>query len=930
MRRRLFILFFLLLNVAAFAQELTLWYNKPSAKWTDALPIGNGRLGAMIFGGVESDRIQFNEETLWTGEPRDYNRKGAYKYLPQLRQLLFDGKQKEAEALAEEQFMGLKSIEGKRDEWVKKVRALNAQNNPSLVRYDDSKWSTLQVPAYDGWESVGLEGLDGAVWFRTSFELPDNWQGKTLVLDLNGIRDLDYTYVNGKLIGHTESTDPRKYTIPKEALVKGRNVIAIQVLNFFDKGGLAGYKDTSKHIGLYPEGEERSKLSLNKQWKYFVQDDNPPAVPQYQAAYQPFGDLWLKTKAAKVSAYKRELDLTNAVARTTYTSNGIDYAREYFASQPDQVIAVHVTASKRGSISFEASLSSPHKTFTVKKIDARTVALSVQVRNGALHGDSYLGVQTTAGTLTVDGDKLVIENADDATLYLTAATNYKDYNDVSGNSAALCAGAMQRLGNKSYAQIKAAHIAEYQKYFNTFSLNFGRSTNEALPTDERIAKFVSTGDPSLVALYAQYGRYLLISSSRPSSRPANLQGIWNDLLTPPWGSKYTTNINVEMNYWPAESLNLSPMHQPLFRMIDELAQTGKETAREYYDAPGWVLHHNTDLWRGTAPINASNHGIWVSGGSWLSHHLWEHYLFTGDKGFLRTKAYPVMKEAARFFNHYLVKDPATGWLISGPSNSPEHGGLVMGPTMDHGIIRSLFKAVIQAGQILQTDKTFRDSLQQKLTQIAPYQIGKYGQLQEWLQDVDDTADKHRHVSHLWAVYPGTEINWDMPELMQAARQSLIYRGDAATGWSLGWKLNLWARFKEGNHAYKLLQMLLTPAEKGGAGSYHNLFDAHPPFQIDGNFGGAAGIGEMLLQSHTKYIDLLPALPDALANGELKGICARGGFVLTLSWKAGSLQTVSVLSLAGNNCLLRYKGKTISFKTEKGKTYNVNSELVVLK
>jgi alpha-L-fucosidase 2 len=309
-------------------------------------------------------------------------------------------------------------------------------------------------------------------------------------------------------------------------------------------------------------------------------------------------------------------------------------------------------------------------------------------------------------------------------------------------------------------------------------------------------------------------------------------------------------------------------------------------------------------------------------------HLWEHYLFTQDKEFLRTKAYPLMKEAARFYNHFLVKDPKTGWYISTPSNSPEQGGLIAGPSMDHQIIRQLFKDVIAASEILNTNPSFRDSLQQKLPQMAPNQVGKFGQLQEWLQDVDDTANKHRHVSHLWAVYPGNEINWDdTPDLMKAARQSLIYRGDAATGWSLGWKLNLWARFKDGNHAYKLLQMLLSPAEKGGAGSYHNLFDAHPPFQIDGNFGGAAGIGELLVQSHTNYIDLLAALPDALSTGEVKGICARGGFRLNLQWQNGHLQSVVVLSEAGNDCLLRYMGKVISFKTEKGKTYRFNSELL---
>jgi alpha-L-fucosidase 2 len=911
--------------------QLKLWYNKPSAKWTDALPIGNGRLGAMIFGGIQHDRIQFNEETLWTGEPRDYNRKGAYNYLPQIRQLLFEGKQKEAELLAEQHFMGTKSSEGKKEDWFNKVRA-SKNLVYSSSGYDDSKWKTLQMPSYDGWEAVGLEGLDGAVWLRTSFELPASWKGEDLVLDLNRIRDQDFTYVNGKLVGSMETTDARRYVVPKNVLVAGKNTIAVQVLNYYDKGGIAGYKDTSRHISIYPKGKETEKISLVKTWKYFVQNDEPPAVPRYQADYQPFGDVWLNFKNAEaVTNYKKELDIANAIATTSYTSNGINFTREYFASYPDQVITVHLTASKAGSINFECLLNSPHKYSSTKKVDDKTLALSVKVRNGALKGESFLKVEAKNGKAFVQNDKIIVSDADEVTVYLTAATNYKNYKEVSAGPVALCKKWIQNINGKSYDKIKSASIKEYQSYFNTLSIDLGSNENAKFPTDERIDKFASSSDPSLLALYLQYGRYLLISSSRPGTRPANLQGIWNDLLTPPWGSKYTTNINVEMNYWPAELLNLSPMHEPLFRMIDELSQTGNGTAKEYYNAPGWVLHHNTDLWRGTSPINASNHGIWVSGSGWLSHHLWEHYLFTLDKNFLKSRAYPIMKRSAQFYNSYLVKDSKTGWLISGPSNSPEQGGLVMGPSMDHQIIRSLFKAVIDVSEILGIDKAFRDTLQQKLSQIAPDQIGKYGQLQEWLKDVDDTSNKHRHVSHLWAVYPGNEINWDeTPDLMKAARQSLIYRGDAATGWSLGWKLNLWARFKDGDHAYKLLQMLLSPAEKGGAGSYHNLFDAHPPFQIDGNFGGAAGIGEMFVQSHTKYIDLLPALPSALSNGEVKGICARGGFQLYLKWSGGILLSVDVLSLAGGECLLRYKDKIISFKTEKNKTYKLNEELQLLK
>lgn len=931
--RSLFTLAFLFMFITTQAQKekLTLWYNQPAEKWTEALPIGNGRLGAMIFGGVEQDRIQFNEETLWTGKPRDYNRPDAFHYLPQIRKLLFEGKQKEAEKLAGEHFMGLKSKGGDKAKWFKEMRALKGmKGNPAIPGYDDSKWKTITVPTYEGWETAGLEGLDGAVWFRTTFTLPEEWKGKNLVLDLNKVRDQDFTYVNGKLIGTTEgANNHRKYIIPKEALVNGKNTIAIQVLNYFDKGGIAGYKDTSRHIVVYPQGDSaEDAISLNKQWKYFIQNDEPPAVPHYQAAYQPFGDLWLNFKTTdKITGYRRELNLTNAISRTTYSSNGIAYTREYFASQPNQVIVIHLTASKPGNISLEAMLNSPHKYSSVKKTADNTIDLSVKARNGALRGESFLRVVAAKGKVSIKNNKIEIDKADEVTLYLTAATNYKNYKDVSADPVAICDKALQSINGKTYSEIRAAHIKEYQKYFNTLSINLGNSKNEKFPTDERIEKFASSDDPALVALYLQYGRYLLISSSRPGTYPANLQGIWNDKLAPPWGSKYTTNINAEMNYWPAELLNLSPMHQPMFKMIAELAQAGKETAKDYYNAPGWVLHHNTDIWRGTAPIDAPDHGIWVTGGAWLCHQLWEHYLFTQDKTFLKDTAYPIMKQAALFFNSFLIKDPKTGWLISTPSNSPEHGGLVAGPTMDHEIIRDLFSNVIQASEILNTDKILRDTLMEKLARIAPNQIGKYGQLQEWLEDKDDTSDHHRHVSHLWAVYPGSEINWEQtPQLMKAARQSLLYRGDAATGWSLAWKINLWDRFKDGNHAFKLIRMLLSPASIHGEGSYPNLFDAHPPFQIDGNFGGAAGIGEMLLQSQTKYIDLLPALPDALPEGEVKGLCARGGFTINLKWENGKLQQVELFSKAGQPCFLRYHDKVVELKTQKGKTYKFDGEL----
>lgn len=917
----------MLLPALSQAQSYTLWYTKPAEKWTDALPVGNGRIGGMVFGGVTRDRIQFNEETLWTGEPRDPNHKGAVAYLSQIRQLLADGKQKEADALAEAHFMGLKSKDGNREQWTADMLAgKGIPGNPASPDYDDSGWKTMPVPAYDGWESVGLDGLDGAVWLRTTVTIPDGWQDKPVVLDLNRIRDYDRTFINGKLVGTSQTQDPRKYIIPAGVLVEGKNVLAIQVLNYFDKGGVAGYKDTSRPIALYPQGKTAADgVALNGNWKYAIQNDEPPVVGKYQADYQPFGDLYLRfPRLTNATGYRRELLLSEAVSRTRFTANGIQYTREYFVSQPDQVLVVRLTADKPGSLQFSATLGSPHKKTSVRRIDDRTLALAVQVRNGALRGESFLRVETQRGSATVSGDSLVVKGADAVTLYLSAATNYVSYQDVSGNPVSLCQRALAGLSGKSFAQIRQRHVQEYQPYYNTFSVQLGSPSAPAdnLPTDERLARFGKTNDPSFMALYMQYGRYLLISSSRPGTRPANLQGIWNDLLAPPWGSKYTTNINIEMNYWPAEVLNLSPLHDPLFGMIKDLSVAGRETAREHYGARGWVLHHNTDLWRGTVPINAANHGIWVTGAGWMSTHLWEHYRFTQDKTFLQQTAYPVMKEASRFFVDFLVKDPKTGWLISTPSNSPENGGLVAGPTMDHQIIRTLFRYTMAAGEALNTDAAFRDTLRTKIAQLAPNQIGRFGQLQEWLEDKDDTANKHRHVSHLWGVHPGNDITWETtPDLMKAARQSLIYRGDEGTGWSLAWKINFWARFRDGEHAQQMVRLLLRPVS-GAGGSYLNLFDAHPPFQIDGNFGGAAGMAEMLIQSQNNTIDLLPALPSALSEGRVNGIRARGGFSLDYAWKNGQVTSLTVTSLAGQPCTLRVNGKEVKLATQKGKTYRV--------
>lgn len=917
-------------SVYAQSNALKLWYKQPAVKWTDALPIGNGTMGAMIYGGLGRDHIQFNEQTLWTGRPRAYDRKGAYQYLPIIRKLLMGGKQEEAESIAQTHFMGLKNHEdtyaADSIAWVKKMRS---NTMPAAMNFDDGKWKTINQPLADGWETIpGFEGLDGAVWLRNTFYLSPDMAGKRVVLSIGRVRDMDFTYINGNLVGSGNNTKNRKYIIPEGVLRAGVNTIAIQVLNFYDKGGLTTVKEKQE---VYPEAGPAKAIVLNPEWKYWIQDDNPPAYPRYNADYQPFGDLYLEFHQQKISAYQRGLDIGNATAHVYYNADGVNFRREYIADAPDQAIAIHLAADQPGKITCSASLNTLHKSFSTRKVDDHTLALYLEVHDGVLHGVSYLYVQTDGGKVDVSSKEIKITGANEATLYLIAATNFKTYKDVSGNAEAICQVIKNKLAKKNYKEIKATHVKDYQRYFNRFSIDFGKTANDTLPTDERILKFSNTADPSLIALYVQYGRYLLISSSRPGSKmPANLQGLWNNLPEPPWGSKFTTNINLEMNYWPSEELNLAGCSEPLFDMVHDLSQTGQLTAKTYYNAPGWVLHHNTDLWRGTAAVNSSTHGIWVAGGAWLCHQLWEHYLFTKDKDFLRQRAYPEMRSAAEFFVHFLVKDPETGYLISTPSNSPEHGGLVAGPTMDHQIIRDLYKNSIAASQMLDIDSKFRDTLQDQYGRIAPNKIGRYGQLQEWMQDKDDTADTHRHVSHMWGVYPGTDITWNTPELMKAARQSLLYRGDAGTGWSIAWKVNLWARLKEGDHAMKLLEMLLSPAdvssgkEKGGV--YHNLFDAHPPFQIDGNFGGAAGMAEMLLQSQGNAIELLPALPSDLPSGEVRGICARGGFELDYSWDKGMLRSVKVLSKAGGVCKLKYHDKAIMVNTRRGEIYQFDDLL----
>jgi alpha-L-fucosidase 2 len=745
---------------SATAESNCLWYKQPAAKWTEALPIGNGRMGAMIFGGVPDERIQFNEDTLWQGQPHDYARVGANTNLPEIRKLLFDGMPTEAGEMARETFLG-----------------------------------------------------------------------------------------------------------------------------------------------------------------------DPPR----QKAYQPFGDLHIHFMGfTNVTDYRRELNLDTAVAGVTYREGEVVYQREAFASYPDKVIVLHFTADRPGAISFTLRMDSPHTNSQTKALAPDTLALTGQVETGGLTFEARVRVVHDGGQMAASGGVLTVKNANAVTVLLSAATSFKNFQDISAAPDARCADIMAQAGKRDYAALLGAHLADYQGLFRRVKLDFGHTPGAALPTDARLQAVKVSGlesDPAFAALYFQYGRYLLIASSRPGGQPANLQGLWNESLDPPWESKWTLNINCEMNYWPAELCNLSECAEPLFSMIDDLAASGSRTAREQYGCRGWVAHHNTDLWRGTAPINNID-GVWPTGGAWLCYHLWEHYLFTGDKKFL-ARAYPDLKSASLFFVDDLVKDPKTGWLVTSPSYSPEQGTLCYGPTMDNQLIRALMDNTIAAAGILETDRGFSAELAHIRNQLPPNQVGKNGQLQEWLADTDKPNNNHRHMSPLWALYPGADISPADPKIWDAAGVLLKWRGGGSTGWSFAWRIPMLARTGDAEFAARQLSGMFQRR------TLPNLFDLCGPFQIDGNFGATAGMVEMLLQSQwtvqhdgndVRIVSLLPALPKMWATGSATGLCARDGFVVDLDWDAGVLKRARIHSKLGRLCLLRYGSHECYLTTQAGRDYAFDGAL----